>query len=511
MDNNKNRQESQPVFKSEPVEEEVPQENIQEEQSQNMKSNQTENVSPEMIPEEIPSSVSDPSQEKITESEAPTDVPPPIVEDNKIKYIIIISAVVFFFGILIVLFNLFFKGKPSTGPVTLKYWGLWEEKEVFDSLINDYQKNNPNIKIEYTKVEVQDYREKLLARGEKGMGPDIFRYHNTWLPEIKKITAPLPSKIMSNEQFEKTFYPIHVKDLKVGNNYYGLPLEVDGLVLIYNESLFKQAGISKVPTTWDDITNAVFKITVKDTSGQLINSGIALGTASNISHFSDILGLMFIQNGITDIRDINKPDAASALEVYRKFAESPDNVWSEDMPNSITAFIQGKVAMILAPSWEILVINENNPEIDMKVVPVPQVPGAEPVSISNYWVEGVSRYSKNQMEAWKFLRYLTEKENMTKLYENQSKTRLFGEPYSRVDLADVIIQNEYIGAVIKQAADDYYYSMPVISRTYDNGLNDSIVTYLENAVNATINGESYQSALENAKEGVDQIFQMFEE
>jgi len=53
--------------------------------------------------------------------------------------------------------------------------------------------------------------------------------------------------------------------------------------------------------------------------------------------------------------------------------------------------------------------------------------------------------------------------------------------------------------------------MPVISRTYDNGLNDSIVTYLENAVNATINGESYQSALENAKEGVDQIFQMFEE
>ena len=142
-------------------------------------------------------------------------------------------------------------------------------------------------------------------------------------------------------------------------------------------------------------------------------------------------------------------------------------------------------------------------ELELKVTQVPLVPGGKPISLANYWVEGVNRYSKNQIEGWKFLRFLVEKENLTKLYEIQSKTRLFGEPYSRVDLAPLLSQNAYLAPVIKQA--DYYISLPLVSRTFDNGLNDGIIKYIENAINATANGVSYGEALRTAKQGVDQI------
>ena len=142
--------------------------------------------------------------------------------------------------------------------------------------------------------------------------------------------------------------------------------------------------------------------------------------------------------------------------------------------------------------------------MDMKIVPVPVVPGTASLSIASYWVEGVSKFSSNQMEAWKFLKYLTEKENMTKLYEIQSKVRPFGEPYSRVDLAPLLAQNTYLSAVIKQA--NNFYSLPLISRTFDNGLNDEIIKYLENAVNSTILGVSYKEALSTAKLGINQVF-----
>ncbi|MBI2641394.1 extracellular solute-binding protein [Candidatus Roizmanbacteria bacterium] len=244
-----------------------------------------------------------------------------------------------------------------------------------------------------------------------------------------------------------------------------------------------------------------------DQEGNPLTSGIALGTASNIEHFSDILGLMIVQNG-GDLQKLDRPEAIGALESYRKFAEPPNKVWNEDLPNSITAFAQEKVAMVIVPSWEIQVIKTLNPDIELKVTTIPSVPGAKPVSISNYWVEGVSRLSKNQIEAWKFLSFLVKKENMTKLYELQSKVRLFGEPYSRVDLGELIAQNEYIGAVIKQA--DNYVSIPSVSRTYDNGLNDEIVAYLENAVNATIQGVSYGEALTTAKNGVDQVLDKYQ-
>ncbi|KKP61250.1 MAG: Multiple sugar transport system substrate-binding protein [Candidatus Roizmanbacteria bacterium GW2011_GWA2_34_18] len=470
-------------------------------------------IQPETIAVETPT-VEEAPQEMITPevtSPPPTDdLPPPIYEENKNQYMLIVAGGIVFLIILVIIFKALFFGKPANKAANLIYWGLWEDKEVIEPLIAAYQQKNPHIKITYQKMNPQSYREKLVSRS-KAQGtetaaiekPDIFRFHNTWLPEIKDIVAPLPPTVMSGEEFDKTFYPIHKKDLKVGNYYYGLPLEIDGLVLVYNQSLFKKAGIATVPITWDDITQIVPKLTVKDRSGNLITSGIALGTASNVDHFSDIFGLLLLQNG-GSLNKLDREEAAGALEIFRKFSEPPQGYWNEGMPNSTTAFIQEKVAMIIVPSWEVLSIKSANPDIDMKVVPVPVVPGTALISIASYWVEGVSRFSNNQLEAWKFLRFLTEKENMTKLYEIASKTRPFGEPYSRVDLAPLLVQNEYIGAVIKQA--NNFVTLPLISRTYDNGLNEETIPYLENAINSTIQGVSYKEALGEAKKGIDQVF-----
>lgn len=457
--------------------------------------------------EETPQDLTTPEVESLP---PPVDGPPPIYEENKNQYMFIVGGAVVFLIILVIIFRAIFSGKTTSKPVNLIYWGLWEDKEVIDPLIAAYEQKNPLIKITYEKMNPQSYREKLVSRS-KAQGtesaliekPDIFRFHNTWLPEIKDIVAPLPLTVMSSEEFDKTFYPIHKKDLKVGNYYYGLPLEIDGLVLVYNQSLFKKAGIATVPATWDDITEIVPKLTVKDQSGKLITSGIALGTASNVDHFSDIFGLLLLQNG-GSLNKLDQPEAAGALEIFRKFSEPPQGYWTEDMTNSTTAFIQEKVAMIIVPSWEVLSIKSANPDIDMKVVPVPVVPGTALISIASYWVEGVSRFSNNQLEAWKFLKFLTEKENMTKLYETESKIRPFGEPYSRIDLAPLLAQNSYLGAVIKQA--NNFASQPLVSQTFDNGLNDEIIKYLENAVNSTIQGVSYKEALGEAKKGIDQVF-----
>jgi len=482
---------------------------------ENEEKNQLQNPQFETIPiEEVPPDV----EESVIGSSQPPELEQmfsPVVDeneaaisytDNKLKYFLSFGAIIVFLIFLFLIFRFFFSGKKSNSPVNLTYWGLWEEEQVFQPLIEDYRKKNPHVFINYQKMSPENYREKLIARSKNGQGPDIFRFHNTWLPQIKEVVSPLPATVMSNQEFEKTFYKIHQKDLKVGNYYYGLPLTIDGLVLVYNNNLFKKAGIASEPVTWEDIAQIIQKLTVKDRNGQLITSGIAIGTASNLEHFSDIFGLLLLQNG-GKLTELDQPEAVGALEAFRKFAEKPDNFWDESMPNSITAFIQEKVAMILVPSWQILIIKSANPEIDLKVTQVPFIPGGKPISIANYWVEGVNKYSPHQLEGWKFLRFLIEKENLTKLYEIQSKTRLFGEPYSRVDLAPLLSQNPYLAAVVKQA--DNFVSLPLVSRTFDNGLNDGIIKYIENAINATIAGVSYSEALRTAKQGVDQILSQY--
>lgn len=443
----------------------------------------------------------------------PTDVPP-IYEESKSKMFIIIGAVVFFIVVLGLSLTFFLGGRfgnnAATAPkdVNLTYWGLWEDAEFFQPLIAEYQQKNPHVKINYEKMTPQEYRKKLIARGMSGQGPDIYRFHNTWIPEIQEVLTPLPKTIMSDQEFEKTFYKIHQKDLKIGNNYYGMPLSIDGLVLIYNEDLLKQAGIVSPPTVWlgdqNDMLNAVSKLTVKDSSNNLVTAGLAIGNATNVEHFAEIYSLLLLLNG-GDLKKLDQPEAVEALQLYRKFAE--ENLWTDAMPNSISAFVQGKVAMIIAPSWQILTIKGTNPDLKVKVVPVPKGLEGSAVSIASYWVEGVSKFSPNQVEAWKFLKFLSEKDSQTKLFEAQSKTRLFGEAYSRVDLADKLVTHEYLGPVIQQA--DSYVSLPVVDRTFDEGLNDEIIQYLRNAINSTAQGVDYGESLRTARQGVDQVFNKY--
>jgi multiple sugar transport system substrate-binding protein len=214
---------------------------------------------------------------------------------------------------------------------------------------------------------------------------------------------------------------------------------------------------------------------------------------------------MLLLNG-GELSKLDQPEASGALEAYRRFAEEPNNVWSDTMPNSVNAFAQGKVAMIFAPSWEIHAIKTTAPDLKIVVVPIPNPPGGKQFSISTYWVEGVSKRSTHQLEAWKFLAYLSSKEGQTKMFEIQSNIRMFGTPYSRVDLAELLVQDPYLGPVVKQAAEDRFVSLPLITNTFDDGLNDEVVRYLENAINGASQGVSYGEAMKKAKEGIDQVF-----
>lgn len=434
--------------------------------------------------------------------------PPPAFEENKNKYLIIGIFVIIFIFIFLLMIRFFLSSRKSGDKkTTLTYWGLWEDESVFKPLIADYERANTKIQIKYKKLSPKDYRQKLLARDEKTQDrPDIFRYHNTWIPSIRQVLAELPKKVMTNTEFEKTFYPVAAVDLKIGDSYYGLPLEVDGLVLIYNDDLFKKAGIETSPRTWEDIVDYSSRLTVVQ-DGQIITSGIALGTASNVAFFSDIFGWMLLQDGV-NLKNLNGKVASETLDAYRRFAEPPGNVWDERLPNSITAFVEGKVAMIFAPSWVILEIKARQPDLNLKVSSLPTLPGGKQIAFASYWVEGVSKYSKNQLEAWQFLKFLVEKDNLTKLYKEQSKTRLFGEPYSRIDLASTLVQNEYIGPLIQQAPN--MKSLPTVSATFDDGINDKIIKYLEDAINARANGVSSAEALGTAKQGVSQIFKLYE-
>lgn len=391
---------------------------------------------------------------------------------------------------------------PPTQAATLEYWGLWEPQEVMEEVLKDFERENPGVQVRYTKQSHRDYRERLQTAIASGNGPDVFRFHATWATMLKNELAPLPNSTYTTAEFQELFYPVVVKQLQVDGQIVGVPLMYDGLALLYNKKILETAGLQP-PKTWVELRSAAKTLTLLN-GNTVERGGVALGSAKNVDHFSDIIGFLLLQNG-ADLKKPNSQETKDALAFYTNFLKS-DNVWSETLPSSTVAFAREDVAMIFAPSWRIHEILATNPNISFGVAPLPKL-ATEQIGWANYWAEGVNSKGKNKQAAWNLLKYLSSAEVQQKLYSNQSKVRSFGEIYSRKDLASSLAGAPYVEAYLQDAP--FAQSWYLTSNTFDKGIDDQLIKYYEDAITATLEGKTTDSTLQTLELGTTQVLRQY--
>lgn len=401
-------------------------------------------------------------------------------------------------GIAVIALNVI-AGPEELQTTTLTYWGRWEESAELENLFSEFEAANPGVSINYVEQSLTDYRERLQNALDSPQGPDLFRFHPTWVPMLSHRLGVLPEEIFSAAEYESRFYPVVSEWLKTSGGYVGLPLMYDGLGLYYNREVLSAAGM-RPPETWDDLTTMAVQLTVKPDQ-RILRSGLALGSTENVEYWPDILGLLMLQNGASPARPASQA-GVDAANYFLRFSQQY-KIWDRTLPPSTYAFATEKVVMMLAPSSAAKEVKQTNPELDFGVAPVPQVPGRE-VAWANYWVEGVSANTgrNKQLLAWKLLAFLAEKESLRRLYEDRSENGLMGELFPRVDMADQLAGDLTAGAYILDAplARAWYLS----SNTNDNGLNDRIILYYEAALNSMERGVNGTEALMVAQEGIGQ-------
>ena len=447
----------------------------------------------------------------------PEVAPVPPSPNNKIlnfikekSKILIIAGVGLLVVILaVVLFKVFSKTKTEGNEIT--WWGLWEDPSIVQPLITSYEADHPNVKVTYVKQSPQDYRERLTNALAKGVGPDIFTFHNTWVPMFRNDLDNLPVTVMNPADYAKTFYPIASSDLTSGSGLVGIPLGYDALTLYINEDIFNKAGKTP-PTTWDELRTTARSLTVKDDQGVITQSGVSLGRTENVDHWPEIIALLMLQNGVDLTNPVGKP-AEDALKFFTIFS-TVDGVWDATLPSSTQAFAAGKVAMFIGPSWRAFEINQQNKSLKFKTVPIPQLPKDNvkqtDMTYATYWAQGVWSKSTKKTDAWNLLKFLSSQDSEQKLFANASKLRTFGEPYSRTDMSNILVPHPIIGSIISQApgAKSWYLA----SRTFDGptGINTQISNYFGDAINGVVAGnQSATQALSTVAQGVKQVLTQY--
>jgi len=332
---------------------------------------------------------------------------------------------------------------PAFG-LKLEIWGINDDADAYSVIFRNYTKLNPRIKeIVYRKFSADTYKKELLEALASGKGPDIFMINSTWEPSFRNKIVSAPTEIINEKMFRDNFVDLTSDAFITGGQIYAVPLSVDSLALYYNKDLFSEAGITNPPTTWDELTAMIPRLTKINNDGQIIQAGAALGTAYNINRSTDILGLLMLQNKT----EMTTPDGSAvifggaiqtggmqalspaelALDFYTGFAKinSPYYSWNstQAMHYSLDAFAEGTLAMMLNYSWHADTIRSKAPKLNFTVAPVPQIQGYPKVDFGNCYGYVVALNKKPEIvgadpatvsvseqsrinETWKFLKYL---------------------------------------------------------------------------------------------------------
>lgn len=437
--------------------------------------------------------------------------PTPIIDKPRKKInlkIITVAVGILFFFLIIVLF-LRNKGQVQLKKTTtLNYWGLWEDASVMQTIIDDFEAKNPTIKINYKKNQITDYRTRLKSKLDKLVDeetPDIYRIHVRWLPTFISNLALVPTETTTKLELDKDYYEVFKRDLKVNGSYRAIPLMYDGLSLFYNKTLIDQAGV-KIPETWAELQSAAEKITQRE-DGLIRVAGAALGRSDNVDHWSDIVGLMLQQSGDSD-------ENLKTVLTYYTFFNNKYGVWDESLPPSTEYFASGRLGFYFGPSWRIFDIEKINSNLDYGVVTVPQLSSASETSgmtnvhWASYWIEGVNNKSTKQKEIWKFLEFLASKEGAEKLYTAGTQIRTFGQIPARKSLQSQMLSNVKIKPFVVAA--DNAWGWYLASNTFDNGINDEMITYFADAINGMVKQKkSAEEVLVPLQSGINQLKQKY--
>jgi len=343
--------------------------------------------------------------------------------------------------------------------VELEFWGVFDDSDVFKPLIDSFNDEYKYITIRYYKKNSQTYEKDLLEAMATGRGPDIFMIHHTWVPRYEDKLLAAPAELISLKNLQDDFVDVVYNDFVIDGYVAALPLSVDTLALYYNKDILNTAGIPQPPKTWEEFLTVVEKITTKDERGNIIQAGAALGTARNVNRSTDVLSLLMIQSG-AQMTNENKTKATfnqlitsfnpgqRALEFYTDFANplKSSYTWNTRMHYSIDAFYEGKVAMMFNYSYNLPTIRAKSPYLNFGIAPMPQIKDAsKDINYANYWGLTSSINSDASTEAWQFIVWLADKDNVKKYLEVVEK------PVARRDLVAWQRNDKDLGVFAEQS------------------------------------------------------------
>ncbi|PZF56182.1 carbohydrate ABC transporter substrate-binding protein [Curtobacterium sp. MCBD17_034] len=154
----------------------------------------------------------------------------------------------------------------SNGKVTLNYWITQQQgpsETGLRSMVKDFEKANPNITVNVTEKSTDNLKTALRQAAGTPAMPDVyFQWSGLGLggTYVKQGVDLDLTKYYKKYGWIKDFTKTALASVTQYGGYHGVPYTADVEGIVYNKALFKQAGITTTPTTYDELVADAAKL-----------------------------------------------------------------------------------------------------------------------------------------------------------------------------------------------------------------------------------------------------------
>ncbi|GEL95528.1 ABC transporter substrate-binding protein [Cellulomonas composti] len=143
--------------------------------------------------------------------------------------------------------------------VTITWWhnsNTGDGKTYYDKVAADFEAANPGVTIDVNAMQHEDMVTKLEAAFQAGDAPDVYMERGGG-ELADHVAAGLTKDISDSAADTIAKLGGSVGGFQVDGKTYALPFSLGVVGFWYNKALFEQAGITDVPTSWDDMYDVI--------------------------------------------------------------------------------------------------------------------------------------------------------------------------------------------------------------------------------------------------------------
>ena len=299
---------------------------------------------------------------------------------------------------------------PGSDQMRLSSWvSSPSETDLFKGVLADFREAHPDVDFKYEPIP-GNYPEKIQLMLGTQTAPDVFFLKGMTAPSYMSfgILNPLDDYIANTPDFQPDdFFPFTLEAFQREGVQYGIPKDFNTYVLFYNKTLFREAGIDSLPTTWAEFEQVATQLTKdKDGDGKPDQFGFIVEPVVEM-----VMPFVYQNGGYFENPDgtlgITDDPFVEALEFYYGLYENGIATMAQDqgvMWNG-DAFGRESAAMAISGGWLMPFLADNYPDLEYGIIPLPAGKQQATVAFTTaYTMPKATAYGE---EAWELVNYLT--------------------------------------------------------------------------------------------------------